>query len=201
MHFPFQDDVLGRTATLDGLRRSKGLLISALLDALDQAGSLGMRPNALPLPDHPIIGLARENLEGLLQGIARRLSSLETTLDVMLHAEDKNPSFPQEGDLSRAFADDMRMEIGLARLHLNLSGYSINIAALASAVETMAELAGDFIATIHAWRTRATEFMTKIANLIGMRVRRVSSGYERSGSGSFDTENGQGQLRNQKERS
>jgi CheY-like chemotaxis protein len=173
---PSSDPDLGRTSTLDRLRKYKGLLIASLTDALDAAQNLGLHPGRFSTHDTISVDFPREDISHLLQGIASRLAEVENTLG-RLEAAKLSPNIPpQETDLLASYTDSMRLEVDLAKVHLGVGTESINIASLAHTIDVMAELTADFFATVRAWTSWLSKELVKTAGTIRKSVSRLTSG-------------------------
>jgi EAL domain-containing protein (putative c-di-GMP-specific phosphodiesterase class I) len=182
LRIPARDPELGRTPTLERLRRSKGLIVAGLADALDLAAAIGIRPQRAPLPEEVGALLPTGEIESLLAGIARRLAKVEESLDALDAARARPGSFPQQEGLLDFYGGSMRAEVDLAKLHLAGDGTTIDIAAVARAVETMADITRDFVATVQAWATRVTEEVAGVARQVRERVGRTLSGVRATAS-------------------
>jgi hypothetical protein len=176
LRVPPEDPELGRTQTLQILRMAKGLIVAALGDALDAARALGLSPREVPLPRELPVEVPRTGNEGLLRGIAKRLDELVTGLDALENANAERTAFPQQTGLLNIYVGAMRVEIDLAKLHLTVGEQTIDLGALARAAEVIVELTGDFIATIRAWVSRVSDEVTRVAEEVRTRVRRLAAG-------------------------
>ena len=176
LRVPPQDPELGRTQTLQTLRAAKGLIVAALGDAMDAARALGRYPREVPLPRELPVEIGRTRNEGLLQGIAKRLDELVTGLDALENANAEPPNFPQQTGLLNIYVSVMRVEVDLARLHLTVGEQIIDFRALARAVEVIWELTRSFSATIRAWVSRVSDEVTRVAEEVRTRVRRLVAG-------------------------
>jgi hypothetical protein len=176
LRVPVQDPALGRTEALQTLRKAKGLIVTALGEALDAARALGLYPREAPLWRELPMEIPRTGNEGLLRGIAKRLDEVVGRLDALDHEKAVPTAFPQQTGLLNFYIGAMRVEVDLARLHLTVDAEMIDFGALARAVEVMTELTGDFVATVRAWIGRVSDAVTHIADGVRRRVRRLAAG-------------------------
>jgi hypothetical protein len=176
LRVPAQDLELGRTPTLQTLRTAKGLIVAALWDALDAARALGQYPREMSLTRELPAEVPRTGNEGLLRRIAYRLDELVAGLDALEKANAEATAFPQETGLLNSYLRSMRVEVDLAKLHFTVGEQTIDLGALVRAVEVMVELTGDFIATIQAWVNRVSGEVTRVAEEVRTRVRRLAAG-------------------------
>jgi hypothetical protein len=176
LRVPVQDPALGRTEALQTLRKAKGLIVTALGEALDAARALGLYPREAPLWRELPTEVPRTGNEGLLRGIAKRLDEVVGRLDALDNEKAVPTAFPQQTGLLNFYIGAMRVEVDLARLHLTLGEETIDFGALARAVEVMTELTGDFLATVRAWIGRVSDAVTRIAEGVRVWVRRLAAG-------------------------
>jgi hypothetical protein len=173
---PAHDPDLGRTDTLDRLRRSKGLIIAGLADALDSAAAIGLLPQKAPLPQATASSVPRTNIDSLLHGIARRLADVESSLEALDRVRKSPTNFAQQRGLLNFYVGSMRIEIDIAKLHLNVDQNVVDFNSIARAVESMATLTGDLVATIRGWGGRIAEDIVAIASRVPEKIRRVAAG-------------------------
>lgn len=173
---PARDPDLGRTVTLDRLRKNKGLIIASLADALDAAAKIGLHPQSPPLPQELAAALPRAEIEGLLRGILRRLEEVEKSLDALDEANAISTPFAQQTGLLNFYTGSMHAEVDIAKLHLKVGERTVDFNAVARAVETMADLTRDFVATVRAWTGRIADSILTLSREVPRKVRRVSSG-------------------------
>jgi hypothetical protein len=174
---PPQDPDLGRTQTLEQLRTAKGLIVSALQDALDTARELGLYPRRPSVRQElPMMEVSRIDNQALFEGITRRLDEVVERLDALASAEAEPTGFPQQTGLLNFYFGAMRVEADLTRLHLTVGEKAVDLGALAHSVEVIAELTGDFVATIRAWIGRVSNTVARIAGEVEERVRRLVTG-------------------------
>lgn len=176
LRLPAQDPELGRTETLQILRKAKGLIVSALGDALDATRALGLYPRQAQLPQEIPMEVPRSTNEELFRGITKRLDEVVERLDALDNTKAEQPNFPQQTGLLNFYLGAMRVEVDLARLHLKVGEETIDFGALARLVEIMTELTGDFVATVRAWVGRVSDPVTRIAEEVRSRVRRLAAG-------------------------
>jgi hypothetical protein len=176
LRIPARDPDLGRTPTLDRLRKSKGLIVAGLADALDAAAAIGLVPQRSPLPQELAANLPRAEIEGLLKGIVKRLENVESSLRALDGIGGEPTDFAQQQGLLNFYVGSMRVEIDIAKLHIAVGDKTVDIAAVARAVEAMTGLTRDFVFTVRAWTTRLAEKFVRIANELPKQVRTVASG-------------------------
>ena len=163
LKIPPRDPDLGRTPTLERLRKSKGLIVAELADALDSAASIGLVPQKPPIPIDIAASLPRSEVEGLLQGIQNRLSQVEKSLDALDEARALPSSFNQQNGLLNFYVSSMRVEVDLAKLHLTVADKTVDFGALARAAETMSDLTRGFAVTVREWSGRVKREVIQIA--------------------------------------
>jgi hypothetical protein len=173
---PRRDAELGVTPTLERVRKSKGLIIAGLVDALDAAEAIGLRPHQQPFPQEAVGEVARTDVQGVLGGIARRLAQVEASLNQLDDAKQAPTEFDQQAKLLDIFIGAMRIEIDIARLQLTVGERAVNFSALSRAVETMVRLTVDFLATVNAWKGRVSDSVSRGAEELRVRVRRAVAG-------------------------
>jgi hypothetical protein len=176
LRVPVQDPALGRTEALQTLRKAKGLIVTALGEALDAARALGLYPREAPFGQELPMEVPHTGNEGLLRGIAKRLDEVVRRLDALDDEKAVPTAFPQQTGLLNFYIGAMRVEVDLARLHLTVGEEAIDFGALARAVEVMTELTGDFVATVRAWIGRVSDVVTRIAEEVRIQVRRLVAG-------------------------
>src|ERR1043165_3236939 len=177
LRIPLRDpDLDSRTPTLDRLRKSKGLIVAGLADALDSAAAIGLTPQKPPIPSDVAAALPRSEIEGLLDGILRRLVQVEKSLNALDEAKSSPTNFTQQTGLLNFYTVSMRVEVDLAKLHLSVGEKLVDFNALARAVETMAGLTRDFVATVQAWTGRVAKQVIDIARDVPQRVRKAALG-------------------------
>jgi CheY-like chemotaxis protein len=172
---PDSDGQLGRTPTLGLLRTTKGLMIAGVNDALEAAERLGLRASKSPLHRTADLEPSRAPVEHLLTSVVERLSKVEKTLQ-LLEEDSGNSDFQQQQHLIDFYVGSMRVEVDLAKLHFNISGVTINIDALARAVEMMADITRDFVETVQAWKERLTRKVVIDSSRIAGHVHRLVRG-------------------------
>lgn len=176
LRLPAQDAELGRTPTLQVLRKHKGLIVAALTDAQDAARALGLTAREMELARESVAEIPRAPNQALLKGIARRLDEVVDRLDALDREADAPTDFAQQRGLLAFYVGAMRVEVDLARLHLALDGRSVDLMALLRAAGAMSDLTRDFMATVRAWIQRVAAPVTQLAEEVRGRVRRVVGG-------------------------
>jgi len=159
------------------LEAATGLLVLRVMNALDAASALGWQPRAPEMPLPTGTEVARADIAGALPHIARRLDAVSAKLDDLVKARDQaGNQFPQQNALVNFYVGSMRVEISLARMSLTLGETRIDIATLARAAETMAELTADFVATVREWVSRISRLIVEVADGMRTNVRKFTRG-------------------------
>ncbi len=176
LHVPARDPDLGATPTLRRLREAKGLIVSSIEDALAAAAVLGFQPAHPPPPQEQSLELRRDIHATEVEILTARLDKVEQTLDLLDTARKEPASFVQQAGLLNVYVPTMRVEVNLARLHLTIGEDTIDLGALARAVEAMGNLTGGFVATMRAWAADVSDSVARGANAIRDSVRRLVAG-------------------------
>ena len=176
LRVPARDPDLGATPTLRRLREAKGLIISSIDDALAAAAVLGFQPAHPPPPHEQALELRRDIHATEVEILTARLAKVEQTLDLLDTARREPASFVQQNGLLNAYVPTMRVEVNLARLHLTIGEDTIDLGALARAVEAMGNLTGGCVATMRAWASDVSEAVTRGAKAVRDSVRRLVAG-------------------------
>ena len=173
---PARDPELGGTDTLRMLRGFKGNMFLAVKEALESAEVMGLRPRNAVLPRGLAFEVPRAENEGALSRIVKQLDDVVERLDALDEAKTTSTGFvPQEG-LINFYVGSMHIELDVARLQLTVGDKTVDFEALARAVEVMTELTLDFVATVRAWIGKVSETVSRIAEEVRTRVRKVSKG-------------------------
>jgi hypothetical protein len=176
MNLPAQDPELGLTATLEKLRKAKGLIIAAVADASEAAAALGLYPKVVSSRAEAPIEVTRVNHTAALRGIAERLDELAKRLDALDRAAGEPTPFRQQMGLVNFYVAAMRVEIDLAELHLTINEATVDFGALVRTVEVISDLTRDFFATVRAWGQRVSDTVIHIAQAVREKVRRLVAG-------------------------
>ena len=158
---PARDPDLGATPTLQLVRQAKGLIIAAAEDALKAAAALGWEAPGETIPRDPALEVSREERATEIEILTGRLDKVALGLDALDAAALEPTDFPQQQSLLRAYVPPMRVEVDLARLHLTIGERTVDLGALAHAIEAMGELTSGFTATVTAWAKRVSESVSK----------------------------------------
>jgi len=176
LEIPARDPELGPTPTLERIEQATGLIAIRLIRALDAAAALGWLPIKPELPQRLTASVAREEVGGLLDRIADRLEAVGASLDALVAASDGAGGPSQQKGLVNFYVGSLRIEINLAKMQLRVGERSVDFAALWRAAETIADLTGDFLVTIHAWAQRVSTQVVQAAETVRQRVRKIVSG-------------------------
>ncbi len=176
LHVPARDLELGATLTLRRLREAKGLINASIDDALTAAAVLGFQPAHPPPPHEQSLELRRDIHATEVEILTARLAKVEQTLDLLDTARKEPASFVQQTGLLNVYVPTMRVEVNLARLHLTIGEDTIDLGALARAVEAMGNLTGGFVATMRAWAADVADSVARGANAVRDSVRRLVAG-------------------------
>jgi Leucine-rich repeat (LRR) protein len=176
LRLPARDPDLGTIPTLQRLREAKGLIVASLMDALEAGEAIGLRPRRSPIPADIATDVSRSGIDGLLRGIADRLEKVEASLDALDEVQQIPTDFVQQNDLLSFYIGSMQVEIDLAKLQLSIGEHVVNFDALSRAVETMANLTKDFVATVRAWRGKVSQAVVSVVGEVRVRVRKVTTG-------------------------
>jgi CheY-like chemotaxis protein len=178
---PIQDRDLGKTPTLDLLRRIKGLMLASVNDAVEAAARMGLHARQSPLRKQIPSDVPRSQIEGLLASVISRLSNVERTLDSLESSGNVQTQFRQQNGLLNFYVGSMRVEINLTKLHLNVSPVTIDLEGITRAIEVMAELTRDFVETVRSWSDLLTIAVVAGAERVAKQVRRLSRGVRATG--------------------
>ena len=171
---PQQDPAFGVSPALDTFRGACGRLILAAVQGLDCTHALGLRPSepGIALPDEAD---ATAQL-GQLHAIERRMAATEAALKSLIESGTAVRNDTRQVGLVNFFVGAMRAELAIGRLQLGGDGRRLNLAGLARAVQAMAGLTGDFLATLQGWADRALPAILNASKAVGHRVNRIAAG-------------------------
>ena len=175
---PARDPELGATPTLQLVRQAKGLIIAAAEDALKAAAALGWEAPIETIPRDPALEVSREERATEIEILTGRLDKVARGLDALDVAALEKTDFPQQQSLLQAYVPPMRVEVDLARLHLTIGERTVDLGALARAIEAMGELTGGFTATVTAWAKRVSESVSKGSAAIRQSVTELVTGIQ-----------------------
>jgi TIR domain/HEAT repeats len=176
LDIPACDPDLGVTPTLERLERATGILAIRLMKTLDAAAAMGWLPKHAQLPEKLSTSIARDEVGSLLTRIGDRLDRVTASLDELLVASEATTEFLQQKGLVEFYTGSVRVQVDLARMQLTVGKTTVDFAALWRTSEAIAELTGDFIATVQAWAKRVSESIAQAAEKVRWQVRRVVSG-------------------------
>ena len=173
---PQQDPESGVSAALESLRGACGQLALATIDGLSATKALGLRPSepGIALPAETEAGADLQL--GHLHAIERRMAATEAALRTLVESSATVRNDTRQFALVNFFVGAIRAELAIGRLQLGGDGRRLNLAGLARAVQAMAGLAGDFLATLRGWADRALPAILDAGKAVGRRVNRVVSG-------------------------
>ncbi|MCK1362286.1 response regulator [Bradyrhizobium sp. 199] len=170
------DPELGRTTSLNALRNIKGLLIAELSEAIASAEQVGARPRQQKSIEEPRLEVTTAEIDPFVPRLLERLDNVDHALSALELADENQQGFPQQQALLTFYLDSMRAELNLARLQLLVGNKGVDLAALARAVEVMADLTGDFLATVKSWGARLVGWGLDQANKVSKTVRKAARG-------------------------
>jgi hypothetical protein len=176
LRIPYRDPDLGETPTIERLRKAKGLMVASLIDTLESAEANGLYPRKPPVPHAASSDVPRSDVEGLLKRISHRLADVQASLDALDQVGDIPTDFQQQTALINFYVGSMRVEIDLAKLQISVGETTIDFSALSRIVETMADLTGEFMATVLAWRGLISDGVVGVARDVRKQVSRVTVG-------------------------
>lgn len=175
VEFPVRDpDAEFENPTIEALRDARARLLAALMDTLAAAEALGWAPSQSDLPVPISLTVAPEELH--LGAIAARLDSVDARLTDVARSMDGSNGIRAQYSLVNFYVAAVRVELSLARMQLKVGGRAIDFATLARAVEAIADITGDFLATIHAWTDRVAATLRQAAIAMERPVRRLTKG-------------------------
>jgi tetratricopeptide (TPR) repeat protein len=175
-HVPREDPVLGQSENLTRIRSARGGLLADIEELLAQAAVLGLRPTDLSNQLPAAIEFERAGLEGLFDGLTRRLAIVEDGLKLIEKEglPDAAPNVRQFG-LINFFVNSMSVELALAKIEASAKTI-IDFNSLGRAVEVMAELTRDFAASVNGMRRTVSDGLRAATRAFVPKVRRLSSG-------------------------
>ena len=148
LSFPARDPAVGTAQTLRRVREAKGLIVAAAEDALKTIDDLGWTPAGEIRPRDPAPEVSRAVRVTESELLIDRLRSVAADLDSLDVAGQEPAVFGQMRGLLRAYIPPMRIEIGLARLHLTVGERIVDLGALTHATAGMDKLTVGFIAAL-----------------------------------------------------
>ncbi len=108
-----------------------------------------------PKPE-PVVPVSRTENDLLLRALATRIDAVRRELRALVTAASDAGQIETEPEVVRGYAAGMTVEIDLADLHLAVGHRKTSLSGLARATLAMAEMTGDFAATIRHWGNRAS---------------------------------------------
>lgn len=115
-------------------------------------------------------------------GLAGRMTALEGRLDKVLEGLDRlrtanaSANAPIGNGLVNFYLGEMRVEIDLALLSLKIGDTTIDFSSMTRAVDAMARLTGDLVATLRGWAERVGVAIREAGERLLRPVRRVTAG-------------------------
>jgi Leucine-rich repeat (LRR) protein len=176
VRLPARDPDLGFTTGLSAVRGAQGQIVLTLTNALAAAAALGLRPSQPEAADALAAELPRSLFDGKLAEITAQLDAVADRLEALDAARQAADATSPEAGLVEFYLGTMRVEVNLARLSLTLGEQTIDFAALARATGAMAELTGDFLATLRGWAARVSAAIRQAAERVGTPVRLMVTG-------------------------
>jgi hypothetical protein len=176
VRLPARDPDLGFTTGLSAVRGAQGQIVLTLTNALAAAAALGLRPSQPEAADALAAELPRSLFDGKLAEITAQLDAVADRLEALDAARQAADATSPEAGLVEFYLGTMRVEVNLARLSLTLGEQTIDFAALARATGAMAELTGDFLATLRGWAARVSATIHETAERVGPPVQLMMTG-------------------------
>lgn len=170
---PARDELLGPIPALEQLEIATGLIAIRLIKALDMAEANRWVSRRSPLPKRDTANIPKQDLDRKLAGIEGRLNAVVAAINELTVGKEDVPSFPQQAGLVSFFAEAVQTEVDLARMHLRVGQSVTDFSALADIGETIAELTGDFLATIRAWAGLVSRSVLRAAETVRKTIRNV----------------------------
>lgn len=165
-----------RVDPLERLHTARGELSTAIGDLIAAAARAGFWPSTSTMRAPKVAEFERAGLSSLLAALDGRLAQVASRLESLRPVGLPDPNeATQETELVNFFVDNLALEIAFARFEVE-AGVEIDFATLIRAVEAMAELTGNFIATVRAMGDSATPGFGPAAEKFRPLVGRVASG-------------------------
>jgi acyl dehydratase len=175
VRLPSRDPEFGFTLGLREVRGAQGQIVLTLTNTL-AAAVLGLRPSQPDATDALAAELPRSLFDYKLTGIAAQLDAVADRLEALDAARQSTDATSPEARLVEFYLGTMRVEVNLARLSLTLGERTIDFAALARATGAMAELTGDFLATLRGWAKRVSALVRRAAERVAVPIRLMVTG-------------------------
>jgi curved DNA-binding protein CbpA len=174
---PREDPELGKLPNLTALRSARGSLLADLDSVLDESRSLGLVPSDPRLNLPASVDIERAGREGQLAALEQRLRNVEHQLETKIVPEGGfyEGHSPQQVGLVNFYVDAMRIKLKLAKLETKATAL-VDFDSLSRAVEAIAELTRDFVATVDGLRAKTTDTLKRAAQAMRPAVRRVVVG-------------------------
>jgi Leucine-rich repeat (LRR) protein len=162
--------------SLQQLDNAQSRLVRELLRGLEAARAAGVAPTDLALPGGETLVVPRAGNEDLLRDLAENLDRVAARLEALESVKAEPSIIIQQGNFIAFYVGRMKVQIDLAKLQLTVGDRTIDLAALARANAAMAELTGDFFATITDWAGKVSARVTAAALGVNQAVTVVSRG-------------------------
>jgi len=175
---PREDPDLGKIPTLTALRGARGNILADFDQVLDAAKALRRVPIDSKLGLLDTIALDRAGREGQLATLEKRLREVERELEtnIALEGSPDHGYSPQQVGLVNFYLESMQIQLALAKLEARAKQL-VDLAGLARAIESIAELTADFVATTRGLRKKITGTLAYSAEAIRPAVNRVVGGF------------------------
>jgi hypothetical protein len=175
---PRGDPDLGKIPTLTALRGARGNILADFDQVLVAAKALRRVPIDSKLGLLNTIALDRAGREGQLATLEKRLREVERELEtnIALEGSPDHGYSPQQVGLVNFYLESMQIQLALAKLEARAKQL-VDLAGLARAIEAIAELTVDFIATTRGLRKKITGTLAYSAEAIRPAVNRVVGGF------------------------
>jgi formylglycine-generating enzyme required for sulfatase activity len=174
-----RDPDFGLRPALEPVEAAAGVLALRLIAALDAAAAMGWHPRASRLPEPITASVRREEAGPLFEHIARRLDMVADSLDQLAAAGESTGS-PSQKRLIEFYVGTVRVELDLAKMQLTVGETTVDLAALWRSVQSVADLTGDFLATLSAWAQTVAQPVRDAGETLRRQVQMVVQGVARA---------------------
>jgi Leucine-rich repeat (LRR) protein len=178
LNIPAVDAEFGRLPNLAAMRGARGNIREDLGDVLQAADVLGWRPSNPVLPDVGSTEVSRIGIDLALKALVVQMEAVELLLDQVVRPEGERA--PQRSliqlSLVNVFFKDIKLELVLAKVSAQMRDI-IDLAALGRAVENVAELTADFVASVRGMATKMTAALRKASDQLRPTVLKITNGF------------------------
>lgn len=176
---PAADAEFGRLPNLVALRGARGNIREDFGDVLQAASAMGWRPSRQALPDIGSTEVSRDGLDTALRGLVKRMEAVEQLLDQVVRPEGvRTPDRSLlQISLVNVFIKNVKLELFLAKISAQIRGV-VDLLALGRAIENVAILTADFVASVRGMATKMTATLRDASEQLRPRVRKVAGGFK-----------------------